>query len=111
RRNVLELPLAKVPHGPPGTRIDQCEYLLADVSVSPFRNRQIGYVCIERRVDPAVVKVVSGGLHCRLSCAALAQERCQRGDRVLLFLWLPFLLSEGGVGRFVLGRCGAKPRL
>src|ERR1700722_19191537 len=49
--NVFELTFAKIGDGPPGARVNEREYLLADMSVSSFGNSQIRDASGKRRVN------------------------------------------------------------
>src|ERR1700722_15532229 len=71
RHDVLEFAFAEVTDRPPGTRVNQSEYLLPHMGVGTFGKIEICYEGIEWCVDPAVSEVISRGLHGRRSRAAL----------------------------------------
>ena len=60
RLNVLQLRLTEIRKHPPHASIDKRENLLSDVSICTLRNHEIGYSCVERSVDAALVVVVLG---------------------------------------------------
>ena len=96
-RDVYNLALAEVAHGPPCPRIDQREYFLPNVSVGTLGNIQVGHESIERRVNPAIVEVITGVLYCRLSGAALIHKWLEGGHRMLRLLVLCFALVQIGL--------------
>jgi hypothetical protein len=102
RQDVLEFTFAEVTDHPPGPRVNQSEYLLPHMGVGPFGKVEICYERIERRVDPAVSEVISGGFHGRRSRAALICKRIKRGDSVLGLLVIGLALVDSGFGPFVL---------
>src|SRR5438094_1804132 len=101
-RNVLQVALAKVGHGPPDPRIDQRKYLLTDMSIGALRNSQVGYAGVKGCVDSAVVEIIAGGLHGGSSSAALVDQRFKRGDGVPGLLVLRLALFENRLRPFVL---------
>ncbi len=99
---MLEFAFPEVTDGPPYPRIDKREHLLANVSVSAFRDGQICYASIERCVHAAVIEIVPGVLYRSLSRAALVDQRLQSGNGMLSLLVLGLAFVETGSGSLVL---------
>src|SRR5580704_19734716 len=74
RRNVLQSAFSEISDGPPGPCIDKGKHLLTYVRVGAFRDCEISYARIERRVDSAVIEIVTRSFHCRYTSAPLVDE-------------------------------------
>jgi hypothetical protein len=72
------------------------------VGVSALRDIQIGYSCIERRVDPAIIEVVFGGSDRRSAAFTLGSERVDGEHAVLRLAKLRMALLDHRLGLLVL---------
>jgi hypothetical protein len=75
---VAQLPLPKVGQRPPCARVNQREDLLAHMRIFTRGDRQIRNECVEWSVDTAVIQVILGVLHLRVSRAPLGDQRIER---------------------------------
>ncbi len=72
---MVQRAFTEVSYRPPGARINQRENLLACMRVGALRDSEVCHACVERRLNPAVVQVVPGGLHRRVSRPTLVDQR------------------------------------
>src|SRR6266849_36916 len=102
RHNILKRAFAEITNRPPGARINKREHLLPHMRVGALRDIEICHARVERRIDPAVVEVVTGAFHSRRSRATLVDERFKRSYGMYGLFVLGLALSEDSCGVFVL---------
>src|ERR1700723_1208017 len=102
RVDAVKLGLAEVRDGPPDTRIDQSEDLLASVGVSALRDIQVRHTCVERRVDPAIIEIVFGSSDRRSAALTLSGQRVDGEHTVLRLAELRMALLDYGLGLLIL---------